>query len=119
MMFDEETLEADNSLELLRSVYRNPTVPLSTRMRAAGMAIPYEFPKLAVTAVVTDQSFSERLERAVLRSQASRSEMKVIEGKAINDDGLKQNGDDGLAERPKTDLTLNPSINYRRFRRRA
>jgi hypothetical protein len=57
------------SLDLLQAVYRNPDVPLSVRMRAAGMAIPYEFPKLSVVASVSDPAaFAERLERAIQRS---------------------------------------------------
>jgi hypothetical protein len=100
-----------NSLEFLRAVYCNDKLPLSVRMRAAGMAIPYEFPKLAVTAIVPDDgSFAMRLDRAVQRSR-----MKLIEGKVIND----KPSDDGLSERPKTDLTLRPMVPDRRFRRRA
>jgi hypothetical protein len=38
-------------------------------MRAAGMAIPYEYPKLSVVASVNDpERFAERLERAIQRS---------------------------------------------------
>jgi hypothetical protein len=57
------------SLDLLQAVYRNPDVPLSVRMRAASMAIPYEYPKLSVVASINDPSaFAERLERAIQRS---------------------------------------------------
>ena len=71
------TLEVDEieikqeatSLDLLQAVYRNPDVPLSVRMRAAGMAIPYEFPKLSVVASVNDPAaFADRLEAAIRRS---------------------------------------------------
>jgi hypothetical protein len=56
------------SLDFLRAVYRNPDVPLSVRMRAAGMAIPYEYPKLSVVANVENKDMADRLERAILRS---------------------------------------------------
>jgi hypothetical protein len=63
------------SLTLLRAVYRSAALPLPTRMRAAAMAIAYEHPKLAVTAILSDDSFAERLDRALARSAGP----KVIE----------------------------------------
>jgi hypothetical protein len=51
------------SLDLLRAVYRNAALPLVTRMRAAMACLPFESPKLAVTAVVSEQNFAEALER--------------------------------------------------------
>jgi hypothetical protein len=53
-----------NSLDLLRAVYRNP---LPVRMRAAIAALPFELPKLAVTAVINEQNFAEVLERRLKR----------------------------------------------------
>jgi len=37
-------------------------------VRAAALAIAYESPKLAVTAHIAEDSFAERLERALARS---------------------------------------------------
>ena len=62
-----------NSLDFLQAVYRNPTLPLSTRMRAAQAALVHEVPRLAVTAVVTNQDdFATRLDRCIERARETR-----------------------------------------------
>jgi hypothetical protein len=94
-----------NSLDFLRAVYNNVQLPLSVRMRAAGMAIAYEFPKLAVTAILPpEQDFAARLEQRVRHTR----QMKLIEAKPV-EEGTK----------PKTDLTVPPPTIDRRFRRRV
>jgi hypothetical protein len=70
------------SLDLLRAVYRNNQLPLTTRMRAAIAALPFEVPKLAVTAVVSEQDFATVLDRRLRRIE----EMKLLENKAVNGD---------------------------------
>ena len=64
-----ELPENGTSLDLLQQVYRNPSLPLSTRMRAASAALPHEHPKLAVTTVVNVGDFADQLEKAIERSR--------------------------------------------------
>jgi hypothetical protein len=67
---DEIALPEDGtSLTLLQQVYRNPSLPLPTRMRAATAALPHEHPKLAVTTLVNVGDFADQLEKAVERSR--------------------------------------------------
>jgi hypothetical protein len=66
------------SLDLLRAVYRNSAISLSTRMRAAIAALPFESPKLAVTAQVSEQDFATLLDQRLARIEA----MKTVEARA-------------------------------------
>jgi hypothetical protein len=91
------------SLDLLRAVYRCSSLALTTRMRAAIAALPHEVPKLAVTAVVSEQDFATVLDRRLKRIE----EMKLIEAKPTID---------GLEGRP-ADVRLPPVVPDRRFRR--
>jgi hypothetical protein len=57
------------SLEFLQSIYRDETQSLHVRMRAAAIALPFESPKLAVTASIPlDETFAGLLDRARKRS---------------------------------------------------
>lgn len=85
-----ELPEHSSSLGLLQSIYRSPAMPLSVRMRAAATALPFEFPKLAVTASFNGADFAAQMEKAFRRSA------KVIEAEPM---------------RPKT------MVSDRRFRR--
>jgi hypothetical protein len=53
------------SLDLLRMVYRNKDIPLSTRIRCAVAALPHEFPRLQVTAQITENDFASLLEARI------------------------------------------------------
>jgi hypothetical protein len=61
-------VEGNTSLDLLQAVYRSADQPMHRRMRAAIAALPFEHPKLAVTAVVSTEGFAARLEAARERS---------------------------------------------------
>ena len=58
------------SLDLLRAIYRNSSLGLPVRMRAAIAALPHEAPKLQVTAMVSDQGLAELLERRLTHLEA-------------------------------------------------
>src|SRR5262249_58471610 len=66
------------SLEGLQAIYRNPGLPLTTRMRAMIAAVPFESPKLAVTAQVSENDFATLLDQRIERLQ----KMKLIEAKS-------------------------------------
>jgi hypothetical protein len=89
------------SLDFLRAVYRDPTQALTTRMRAAMACLPFEVPKLAVTAVVTNNDIATLLDQRIERFQ----KMKLIEAKRTNEDG------------GSVDARLPPPVPDRRFRR--
>ena len=101
------------SIDLLRAVYRNPAIPLPVRIRAAVAALPHEVPRLAVTALVNEQSFAELLDRRLARIDA-------MNGKAIE----QTNGNDHShpIDPPMAPITAEPPKPMprtvdRRFRR--
>jgi hypothetical protein len=69
------------SLDGLQAIYRNPALPLATRMRAMIAAIPFESPKLIAQAVLSEGSFAELLDRRLERLKAI--EAKTIEASVI------------------------------------
>ena len=103
------------SLEFLQAVYCNDQLPLSTRMRAAIAALPFEVPKLAVTAVVSEQDFATVLDRRLKRIE----EMKLLENKAVNGSTTVRDGTIELEPQPAppAPAPLNRIYDKRRYRR--
>jgi hypothetical protein len=79
--------ENGTSLDLLQAIYRNPSLPLSTRKSAAAIAIQFEHPKLGVSLNLPwNGDFADRLTRAVARSsQVMIDPPKIIEQSSITD----------------------------------
>jgi hypothetical protein len=61
---------ADTALDFLKSVYRNPAIPLPTRMKAAIEALPFENPKLSATAFMPVRDFAAILDERLKRAKA-------------------------------------------------
>jgi hypothetical protein len=77
----EPPITAGSSLEFLQAIYRSTDQPLARRMRAAIAALPFESPKLAVTANLGPESgFAAQLEAAIQRSGGRLIEGEVVEG---------------------------------------
>src|SRR5262245_36315817 len=81
---DEPQSQKLDALRYLQMIYRDPQLSTAVRMRAAGLALPFESPKLAVTAVVSEQDFATVLDRRLKRiEQVKLPEKKTINGNAV------------------------------------
>ena len=101
-------------LTFLKAVYMNAELPLSVRMRAAIEVLPFTHPKLAVTAVVSEQDFATVLDRRLKRIE----EMKLLEEKTINGNATVSNRT--IEPEPKSSPPLPAPLNRlysSRFRR--
>jgi hypothetical protein len=94
---DRLELEANGtSLDLLQAIYRNPSLPLSTRKSAAAIAIQFEHPKLGVSVNLPwNEDFADRLTRAVERSSRvmktiNHQPTKIIEQSSMPDRRLRR-----------------------------
>ena len=77
-------------LDGLQAVYRNPRLPLQMRIRAMIAALPFETPKLAVTATVSEQDFATLLDRRLKRIEEMKANAigatPVIDGEKVDAD---------------------------------
>jgi len=75
-------------LSFLKAVYINTELPLSVRMRAAIELLPFTHPKLAVTAVVSEQDFATVLDRRLKRIEEMKANAieatSVIDGEKVD-----------------------------------
>jgi hypothetical protein len=99
--------EGADALDYLRSVYTDPLQSTYVRLKAAIEALPFERPKLAVTAVIDGNDFEGRLKRAIARSG------KVIDANA----GPPQVEGPAAGSPPPVDIPHPPAVPDRRFRR--
>ena len=92
---EEREPEKVNSLEYLQRIYRDPIQPTPVRMRAAIEALQFENPKLSSVGVgfMTNDTFAERLERAIDRTEKAKTFTKLIELSAATSDGERSDGD--------------------------
>jgi hypothetical protein len=78
-------INGPDALSFLQSVYKNPEVPLGTRIRCASIALPFEAPKLTAVANISPLEFSNALEKAI-----NRSGVRLLSG---NGSANEDNGD--------------------------
>lgn len=104
--------EDATSLTLLQRVYRNPSLPLLTRTRAATAALPHEHPKLAVTVTVNAADFADQLKKAIERS---RRVSPMIEADPMTN--VSRENVSSEASSTKTLSNGKPMILDRRYRR--
>jgi len=109
-----ERLKLD-ALRYLQMIYRDPQLSTAVRMRAAGLALPFESPKLAVTAVVSEQDFATVLDRRLKRIE----ERKLLEKKTINGNAVvsEMTIEPEPQPSPPTPAPLNRIYDKRRYRR--
>ena len=102
-------------LTFLKAVYMNAELPLSVRMRAAIELLPFTHPKLAVTAVVSEQDFATVLDRRLKRIE----EMRLLENKVINGGTIVTDRTINPEPQPAppTPAPLNRVYDKRRYRR--
>ena len=78
------------SLDFHKAVYRNASLPISTRQRSAIAALQFEHPKLAISAIIDEKSFAYRLEKAIERTEQAKNgvvttngQVKLIEARPL------------------------------------
>ena len=58
------------SLDLLQAIYKNPSMPLHVRMRAAMACLQHEHPKLGISIQASETDFARLLDARIARHQS-------------------------------------------------
>jgi hypothetical protein len=75
------------SLTLLQAIYRSPSQPLHTRIRAAMACLKHEHPTLGISMVVdNEQDFAALLDQRIARMKAI-EQAKLIDGQIVANGG--------------------------------
>jgi hypothetical protein len=64
----QDNRQSYDAIDYLQAVYRGLIIAETNRMKAAIAALPFERPKLAVTANINAQNFADEIEAAMIRS---------------------------------------------------
>ena len=104
---------AATALDLLQAVYRDPGQELHTRIRCAMACLPFQTPKLAVVAQITEQDIASVLDRRIAHYQRLQSQIKLIEAKPTK---LEQSEQPEPKPKP-TPAPLNRLYNNKLWRR--
>jgi hypothetical protein len=75
-----EIVDVASALSFLQACYRNPSLNLTVRARIAIACLPFEVPRLAVTAQITENDIATILDRRIARLK----QMRLLEDKTIN-----------------------------------
>ena len=73
------------SLTLLQAIYKSPSMPLHTRMRAAIACLKHEHPSLGITMQACETDFARLLDARIARHQSKMIEHRPSEPPAITD----------------------------------
>jgi hypothetical protein len=102
------------ALELGQAIYRCRSLPWQDRWRAGREILPYETPRLGITAVVSEQDFATLLDRRLARI----AEMKMIEARPNNGgETPKPTNAAEVSRGAEVDARLQPRVPDRRWRR--
>jgi hypothetical protein len=107
-------MNTNRALEFLQAIYMDDELPLLTRVRVAIACLPFETPKLAIVAQVSDQDFATLLDQRIARYEKMKlieaNSAKIIDAQPING---KPQAKPQIETKPP--LARTPDRRFRRF----